>query len=167
MTIDMSALSDPVFIAKVVDFVVFVVALVWLWRRYGVGLLSAAQEAQNKIVSDAEAAREAAIGRARAAETALDGAQADANRMVDFGSKQAMRLIADERAEAEDHARRIAAHANGELERERNRVRRELLEETVEKAHGQARTIVAAELDAARQRSLVDRVMTDLERAHA
>lgn len=167
MTLDMSVLQDPVFIAKVVDFVIFVVALVWMWRRYGVGLLSAAQEAQNKIVSDAEAARADAEAKVAAAQASLDGAQGDANRMVEFGSLQALRLVADERAEAEEHAKRIIAHAGGELDRERYRVRRELLEETVEKAHEQARRIVATELDAARQRSLVDGLMTDLERAHA
>src|SRR4029077_713413 len=112
-------------------------------------------------------ARLAAERRAIAAQAVLDGAQADANRMVDFGTKQAMRLIADERTAAEQHAVRITTHATGELDRERYRVRRELLEETVELAHDEARRIVVAELDAARQEALVERLLTDLERSHA
>lgn len=164
---DVSALRDPVFVAKVVDFVIFVIALVFLWTRVISGQLERQQEAQNKQVEDAQGALAAAEEAVVLAQAALETAKADATRMVDFGLAQAERIVADERADAEAHAGRIADHANGERERERYRVRRELLEETVEKAHAQARAIVATELDAARQGSLVERLLTELERAHA
>ena len=63
-------LTDPVFIAKVIDFIIFVSAIIWLWNRYGVKMLVAHQEAQNKIVADAQAHRaqsEAAVARAQGA----------------------------------------------------------------------------------------------------
>lgn len=164
---DTSLLRDPVFIAKIIDFVIFAIALVVVWQRFGAGWLAAQQEKQNKEVEDAQRAlaeAQAAIEEARAS---LDTAKSDSRRMVDFGAKQAERLVIDQKAEAEEHAARIAAHANGELERERYRVRRVLLEDTVERAHDQARKIVADELDPARQRTLVERLLTDLERSHA
>ena len=164
---DASVLRDPVFIAKIVDFVVFVVALVLLWVKVIGKKLEEVQEAQNKQVDDAQLALAEAERLVVDAQAALSIAKSDAKRMVEFGSAQAERLVADERAEAEEHARRVADHADGELDRERYRVRRELLEETVEKAHAQARRIVAEKLDHSSQRDLVERLMNDLERSHA
>lgn len=160
-------LRDPVFVAKIVDFVIFVIALVFVWRKSVAGQLESQQEKQNKEIEDAQLAlveAEAAIENARAA---LDMAGSDSKRMVEFGAAQADRLVIDSKAEAEEHAARVMAHANGELDRERYRVRRELLEDTVERAHQQARNIVADELDANRQRALVEQLLTDLERSHA
>ena len=160
-------LRDPVFIAKIIDFVVFVIALVFVWRKAVAGQLESQQERQNKEIEDAKLAlveAQAAIENARAA---LEAAGSDSKRMVEFGSAQADRLVTDSKAEAEQHAARVMAHANGELERERYRVRRELLEDTVERAHERARKIVADELDANRQRALVEQLLTDLERSHA
>lgn len=164
---DTSLLRDPVFIAKIINFVIFVVALVVLWQRLGAGWLTAQQEKQNKEVEDAQHAlveAEAAIENARAA---LDVAESDSKRMVEFGAAQAQRLVADTKVEAETHAARVTAHANGELDRERYRVRRELLEDTVERAHEHARKIVADELDASRQASLVEKLLSDLEKSRA
>ena len=160
-------LRDPVFIAKIVDFVVFVVALVWVWNRLGVGALAAQQEAQNKAVDDAANARAEAASALQRAQTVLEQAKADAKRMVEIGTSQGARLVESERAEALEHARRVKAHADGELERERYRVRRELLEETVERATAQAKDIVRQRLDRAAQSALIERVIDDLERSHA
>lgn len=160
-------LRDPVFIAKIIDFVIFVTALVFVWRKWVAGQLESQQEKQNKEIEDAQLAlveAQAAIENARAA---LDMAGSDSKRMVEFGAAQAHRLVIDSKADAEEHAARVLAHANGELERERYRVRRELLEDTVERAHEQARKIVADELDTNRQRALVERLLSDLERSHA
>ena len=164
---DASALRDPVFIAKVVDFIVFVVALVWLWNRYGGSTLAAQQEAQNKAVDDATRAREEAAQALERARAVLEQAKIDAKRMVEIGGSQAVRLVEAERTEAMQHAQRVKAHADGELERERYRVRRELLEETVERATAQAREIVKQRLDPAAQSALIERVIDDLERSHA
>lgn len=164
---DTSILRDPVFIAKIIDFIIFVVALFFLWTKVISKQLEAQQEMQNKQVEDAKQALADAEQAVVKAQASLDTARSDAKRMVGFGSAQAERLVADEKRAAEEHAARISAHANGELERERYRVRRELLEDTVERAHERARKIVADEVDHPRQRALVERLLTDLERSHA
>ncbi|HKW44906.1 MAG TPA: hypothetical protein VJN22_04555 [Candidatus Eremiobacteraceae bacterium] len=161
---DTSTLSDPVFIAKVIDFVVFVVALVWIWNRFGSPMLEAQQEAQNKAVEDAAAYREQCESAVEEARQALESAKSDSARMVEIGAAQATRLVESERAAAEDHGRRVLAHADGELERERYRVRRELLEETVDKAHSEAKALVRRELGPAQQLELIGRLVTVLER---
>ena len=160
-------LTDPVFIAKVVDFIIFVGAIVWLWNRAGVKVLVAHQEAQNKLVADAQVHRQRAALAVTQAEQAIEQAKVDAVRMVAVGKAQAAKFIEDERAAALDHAKRIVAHASGELERERYRVRRELLEETVEQVHAKARELAKQEIDAAKQQTLVERMMSDLERSRA
>jgi F-type H+-transporting ATPase subunit b len=162
--VNLPDLADPVFIAKVVDFVVFVGVLVWAWNRYGAPQLVAQQEAQNKAVEDATAERERAQTALKVAQQSLEKAKVDAVRMVEIGAAQAARLVAEERAAAEEHRRRILAHASGELERERYRVRRELLEETVEKAHAEARELVKSELSPAKQQELVGQLVAVLER---
>ena len=163
---DLSALADPVFIAKVIDFVIFVVVLVWLWNRLGLPMLEALQEAQNKTVADAAAYREQSARAVEQAKHDLEKAKLDSVRMVDIGTAQAARLVADERAAAEEHGKRIIAHASGELERERYRVRRELFEETVDKAHAEASKLVARELSPASQQGLIGQLVSSLERSH-
>ena len=136
---DFSSLRDPIFIAKVVDFALLIAVIVYLYQRFGRTWLVAQQEAQNKAVEDAVAQRVAAEKAVESHRNAIEKAKVDAARMVEVGKAQASRLISDEIAQAREHAQRIIAHANGELERERYRVRRELLEETVERATEEAR----------------------------
>lgn len=163
---DLPNLADPVFIAKVIDFVILVVALVLLWNRVGLPMLEAQQEAQNKVVADAAAYREQSMRSLDEAKRALEKAKLDSARMVDIGSAQAARLVADERSTAEQHGTRIVAHASGELERERYRVRRELLAETVDKAHAEAVKLVERELSPASQAGLIGQLVSSLERSH-
>lgn len=156
--------NDAVFIAKLIDFVIFVTAIVWVFRKYLTPALIAHQEVQNKIVEDAQGYRQQSEAAVDAARAAIDQARIDSGRMVDVGKLQAARLIDAERADANSHAERILAHAGGELERERYRVRRELLEETVEQAHAQAQAIAKQEIDKPKQQGLVNRLIAHLER---
>lgn len=164
---DVAQFTTPVFIAKVVDFVVFVAALWWLWNRFGVATLTSFQEAQNKAMEDAAAFRESCARALEAASEALTRAKVDAARMVEIGQAQAQRVAALERAAAEEHAGRILAHAAGELDRERYRVRRELFEDTVERAHSEAQNLIERELTPQKQHSLIERLVVDLERTRA
>jgi F-type H+-transporting ATPase subunit b len=162
--VSLSDIVDPVFIAKVIDFVIFVVALVWIWNRYGSPMLVAQQEAQNKVVEDAATYRDQSAKVLEEAQRALESAKVDSVRMVELGQAHAARLITEERMAAEEHGRRTVAHAKGELERERYRVRRELLEETVNKAHAEARGLVERELSPAQQQGLIGQLVAGLER---
>jgi F-type H+-transporting ATPase subunit b len=164
---DTRMLADPVFIAKLVDFVVFVGAIVYVYQRFLKGALVARQESQNKAVADVEAELSRARASVDEARRDIEKARSDAARMVEVGNAQAARLIVEERTAAEQHAQRMLAHANGELERERYRVRRELLEETVERATGQAREIAQRELTPGKQNELVHGVLSGLEAQRA
>lgn len=164
---DLGELRDPVFIAKLVDFVIFAGLIVYVYQRYLQGALVAHQEAQNKAVADAGAYRAQSEQAVAAAQRAIEQAKIDSKRMVDIGQAQAQRLEVDERAAAQEHAQRILAHAAGELERERYRVRLELLEETVERATDAARDIVRRDLTPAKQNELVQSVLASLETSHA
>jgi F-type H+-transporting ATPase subunit b len=158
-------LTDPVFIAKVIDFIVFAIAIVYIFQKFLKPQLVAVQEAQNKAVADAEVYRQHCSEAVQVAERALKQAASDAQRMETTADAQAKRVVADELAEAGERANRVVAHAAGELERERFRVRRELLEETVDRAHAEAREEVQRGLTPARQRALVERMLSDLERS--
>jgi F0F1-type ATP synthase membrane subunit b/b' len=159
--------NDATFIAKLIDFVIFVGAIIWVFNKYVKKMLVAHQETQNRIVADAVAYRDQSEAAAGVARAAIDQASVDARKMVDVGDAQAARFIEAEIAAAKEHAHRIIAHASGELERERYRVRRELLEETVESAHAKAQELAKREIDANRQRTLVERLIDHLERNHA
>src|SRR5579862_5963157 len=126
-----SDLNDPVFIAKVIDFVIFVIAITIVFNRFLKPQLVAQQDAQNKAVEDAATYRDQCAASVEAAKAALAQAESDSARMQRTAQAQAERLLADDIEAAEEHAKRVVAHAEGELERERYRVRRELLEETV------------------------------------
>ncbi len=159
-----SDLTDPVFIAKIIDFIIFAVAIVFVFQRFLKPQLVAVQEAQNKAVEDANAYRQRCIEAVEEAKRALEQTEADSRRMASTADAQAQRLLADEIATANEHAKRVIAHAEGELDRERFRVRRELLEETVDRAHAEARETVRSGLTADQQRALIQRLLADLER---
>jgi F0F1-type ATP synthase membrane subunit b/b' len=165
--VDLSQFTTPVFIAQAIDFVIFVAAIVWLWIRYGKAALVKSQDAQNKAMDDAVARKsdaEAALARAR---EAFEHAQRVAVTMVQTAQAQAKESAERDREAAVERASRVAVHASGELERERYRVRRELLEDTVEQAYTKARALIVHELDHAGQHALIDRLIVDLERVRA
>ena len=164
---EMPNFTDPVFIAKLIDFVIFVTVIVWAYNRYGQSALVAHQEAQNRAVAEASAQRDAAEQSVTRAREAIEKAKLDSSRMIEIGRAQAARLIEEERIAAREHAQRILAHAGGELDRERYRVRRELLEQTVESAHNEALELARRLLDPAKQQALVEQLMATLEQAHA
>jgi F0F1-type ATP synthase membrane subunit b/b' len=159
--------NDAVFIAKSIDFIIFLALIIWLFNRYVKPALVAHQEAQNRIVADAIAYRDRGNTDVDTARAAIEQAKLDAATMVQVGEAQAARLIEAEVAAAKEHALRIVTHSSGELERERYRVRRELLEETVETAHTKAQELAKSEIDAYKQRTLVEQLIDHLERSGA
>lgn len=164
---DFSTVTDPIFIAKVIDFALLIGVIWYLYQRFGSAYLVVAQEAQNKAVEDATAQRAAAEKAVETARQAIEQAKIDAARMLETGKAQAARLIVEERNAASDVAQRILAHANGELERERYRVRLELLEDTVERATSHARDIIKRDVTPAKQHELVEGLLGSLEARRA
>ena len=164
---DFSTVTDPIFIAKVIDFALLIGVIWYLYQRFGSAYLVVQQEAQNKAVEDATAQRAAAERAVETTRQAIELAKIDAARMLETGKAQAGRLIVEERNAAKDHAQRFLAHANGELERERYRVRIELLEDTVERATSHARDIIKRDVTPAKQHELVESLLGGLEAHHA
>jgi F0F1-type ATP synthase membrane subunit b/b' len=164
---DFSTVLDPIFIAKVIDFALLIGAIWYLYQRFGSAYLVVQQEAQNKAVEDAVAQLAAAENAVAVATHAILQAQLDAARMLETGKAQAARLIVEERNAALERAQRILAHASGELERERYRVRIELLEDTVERATSHARDIIKRDGTPAKQHGLVESLLGGLEARHA
>jgi len=162
-----SEYANPIFIAKLIDFVVFVSAIVFVYQRFLRRALVAYQDAQNKAVEDAALQLEESRRSADAASAAIEQAKTAAARMIEVGRAQAERLVADERAAARAHAQRVLAHANGEEARERYRVRRELLEDTVERATAAARDVVKQELTPQKQDELVRQTVNAIGGRHA
>jgi len=156
-------LFDAVFIAKIVDFVVLVGALVFLYEKVLKAQLVRHQESVNKQVAEATEARARAEADVVAAQAELEKAGRDSTRMVEVAHQQAERLLAGQRTAAKEHAERVVANARGELDRERYRVRHDLLLDTVERAYARAKDIARREFDAAAQTRLVAGVMSELE----
>ena len=77
--------------------------------------------------------------------------------------EQAAALVAAERLKAQERAARMLAHAKGELERERYRVRQELLGQTVERAYGKAVDLLRREIGKEDQQRLLEEFVHRLE----
>jgi F0F1-type ATP synthase membrane subunit b/b' len=162
-----SDLVNPIFIAKVIDFVIFVAAIVFVYQRFLKRALVAYQDEQNKAFDDATQHLAETKDSVDSASAAIEQAKAAAARMIDVGRAQAERLLTEESAAATEHAQRLLAHAQGEQERERYRVRREMLEDTVERATAAARELVKRELTPAKQDELVHEAVSAIGTRHA
>ena len=150
-------------IAKSVNFLLVLFLTVWGWRKYGTPLLAAHQQAQNSALEQAVSARAAGAESLAAAKAAFEGAQADAPGIVAGAREQAAALVAAERLKAQERAARMLAHAKGELERERYRVRQELLGQTVERAYGKAVDLLRREIGKEDQQRLLEEFVHRLE----
>ncbi|MDQ2817670.1 MAG: hypothetical protein M3T49_05590 [Candidatus Eremiobacteraeota bacterium] len=159
----MAQLLTPGYIAKVIDFILFVAFVVWLYRSYIQAALVAHQDAQNRAVAEAEEKRNRAEAAVVAARAALSKAQGDAQVMFAQAQERAENLVLEERAKARERAARVVGYARGELGREMRRVRRELLIDTVDLAHERARETVRASIDDEVQRRLISAFIGDLE----
>ena len=160
-------LTDPIFIAKLIDFVIFVGAIAFVYQRFLMPALVAYQDAQNKAFEDATEHLAETQRSVDAARAAIEQAKTAAARMMEVGRAQAERLVTEERAAATEHAQRLLAHAQGEQERERYRVRRELLEDTVERATTGARELIKRELTPGKQDDLVHEAVSAIGTSHA
>ncbi len=164
---DFSTFTDPIFIAKVIDFALLVGVIAFLYQR--VGRVGSPRSKRRRTRPLKTLSRSASRLRrpSQTATQAIVQAKIDAARMLETGKAQAARLIVEERNAALDHAQRILAHANGELERERYRVRIELLEDTVERATSHARDIIKRDVTPAKQHELVEGLLGGLEARRA
>lgn len=150
--------------AKVIDFLLFAAALVWLWQKFAKPQLEAASDAENARIAGIEEALAKAKGdlvTAHAAREAADGERETILRNADeAGARDLAAAVAEARAQAE----RIRAHAGGEVERQRYAAGVRLRIEMIEEALAHARRDATARSDEALQASLIDQLLEDLTR---
>ncbi|MDE2572758.1 MAG: hypothetical protein KGM44_09590 [bacterium] len=160
----MGAFGTLEFSAKVIDFVVFVALLVWLWMKYARPQLEAASEAENARIMAIEEALAKAKADAEAAREARRAADAERDQILRNAEESGVRDVAQQISDAEAQAGRIRAYAEGEVERQRYAASVQLRIEMIEEALAKARADAASRGDEALQASLVQRFLDDLAR---
>jgi F-type H+-transporting ATPase subunit b len=149
--------------SQVISAVVFIGVLVWLWFRFLQPAVLAAQEANNKVIAEAERHRDEAKATLDLLKGEIDSAAHDAELIKERAAAQAQREYDASVAEATESGERALRNAGGELERARVSARDALRVELLERALAQARTEAAKRVDARVNAELVDRFTAGLE----
>ena len=150
--------------AKVIDFVLFAAALVWLWQKFAKPQLEAASDAENARIAGIEDGLAKAKADLAAARVARETANAERETILRNADEAGARDLEAAVADAKGQAARIRAHAEGEVERQRYAAGVRLRIEMIEDALAKARRDAAARSDEALQSSLVDQLLGDLTR---
>ena len=149
--------------SQIVASLLFIVALVILWRTYLTPAVLASQARKNADLADAQARRDAAQAETIVAQAEVAKADDDARAIRARAHTDATRtrekILADAKAEAE----RLARNAEGELERGRTGARDRLRTDLLEKAMQIARE-ASVHLDEATNRRLVGEAVDTAER---
>ncbi len=152
--------------SQVVASILFIIALVILWRKYLAPAVLASQARKNAELADSQARRDAALAETTVAQAEVAKADDDARAIRARAQSDATRtrekILADARAEGE----RLARNAEGELERGRTAARDRLRTDLLEKAMQIARE-ASAHLDEATNRRLVGEAVDTAERGNA
>jgi F0F1-type ATP synthase membrane subunit b/b' len=144
--------------------ILFLAALAFVWYRWILPVLLAAQARSNQQIAEAERHRDEVKGALGALKEEIENAQRDAKLIVQRAELHAIRereaILADAKASGE----RMLHDAQGELDRARaaarQRLRDELVQRALQIARGDAAARVGAPLDAA----LIERFIGSLEK---
>ena len=144
-------------IFEVVNFLLLVAGLWWLYRRFRLWRL--VDNYQARITEEITKARQLeaeAEELHRQAEAERAQAAARAREILENARALGERTVAEARAAAEAEAERLLAEARREAELERRRALAELRRAVVEEVIAQAQALVAREMNPERQRLLVE-----------
>jgi F0F1-type ATP synthase membrane subunit b/b' len=148
--------------SEIIGGIAFVIAAVWLFRKYALPAVRSAAIARNADLVNAEKRRDdlrAEVAAATAArDAALQEAQAIALRAQGDAQREADAIVDDARREGA----RLLQNAAGELERGRIAARDQLRIEFIEKALLRARELASAQVTAAVDARLVHKTVDDL-----
>lgn len=149
--------------SQVVASVLFIIALVVLWRRFVAPAVVASQERKNAELIESEARRDAARAETEVAQREITTAENDARAIRARAEADAKatheRILAEARGEGE----RLLRNADGELARGRAAARDELRDTLMAQAMAIARD-AAVHLDASENRRLVGEAVDVAER---
>ena len=151
--------------SQVISSVLFIGVLIWLFRRFMVPLIMAAQKAKNDEIALAERRRDEAKATLETLQVRAGSAQADANAIRERALAQAQRERQTALAQAKEAGERVLHNAEGELERARAAARDKLRAEFASGALKLARTEAAEKIDAARNARIVAGFLRFVERA--
>ena len=152
--------------SQVAASILFVVFLVYAWRRWITPAVVASQQRKNAELVEAQQRRDAEKEHVEEARRALDVAAQEALAIAARAAQDALRLSNRIVAEARAEGLRTVRNAEGELERERATARGQLRADLLERAMQIARE-AAAQLDPATDRRLVDEAVAGAERGEA
>ncbi|MBF0587202.1 F0F1 ATP synthase subunit B [Prosthecochloris sp. N3] len=147
--------------------VTFVIVLLIL-RKFAWGpMVGALEEREKNIQSSidrAETAREEAEAALRKNRELLDKADADADKLIREGKEYGEKLRTDIVDKAHAEATKMIASAKEEIEQEKRRALGELRNEVADLAVQGAEKILKANLDANRQKAIVNSMIQDLSK---
>lgn len=143
----------------IVGALAFLIIFVVLWRYAFPRLNEAMTNRTEKIQGDlekAESERREAEQLLTRYEEQLQEARTESSRIIDEARKTAEQLRQDVLQRAEEEARQVVARAQDEIRAERDRAFEQLRAQVGELSVELASRVIGAELDAERQRQLVD-----------
>lgn len=150
--------------SQVVAAILFIAFLVWLWVKYLMPAVLAAQDRQNKQIAEAERHRDEAKATLDLLRNQISGAERDADAIKQRAVAHAKREYDASVAEAKEAGERALANAQGELARARASARDQLRREILDRALLQARQDAERRVDAPTNARLVSEFLGSLER---
>lgn len=150
--------------SQIVAAILFIVVLVYLWRRFVAPAVIAGQERKNAELIDAERRRDAAKADIDVAQREAAAADGDVRAITARGASDAVRIRERIVAEAQAESERVVRNAEGELERGRYAARERLRADLIAKAVAIARR-AALEVDDLTNRRLVSEAVDTVDRA--
>ncbi|MBV8363770.1 MAG: hypothetical protein JO193_04320, partial [Candidatus Eremiobacteraeota bacterium] len=150
--------------SQVVSSVLFIGVLVWLFRRFLIPLVMAAQKAKNDEIALAERRRNEAQAALEALQARTGDAQADAEAIAERAAAQAHRERDASITQAQEAGERLLHGAQGELERARAAARVSLRTELAAGALTLARSEAAERIDATRNAQIVSGFLRFVDR---
>jgi len=151
--------------SQVISSILFIGVLMWLFRRFMIPLIMAAQKSKNDEIALAERRRDEAKAALEALQARTGSAQADENAIRERALAQAQRERQTALAQAKEAGERVLRNAEGELRRARAAARDKLRAELASGALALARTEAAEKIDAARNARIVAGFLRFVQRA--
>ena len=150
--------------SQVISAFLFMGVLVWLWFKFILPAVLAAQARTNASIADAEAHRDEAKATLDTLKTEINGASRDSKLIHERAAAQAQHEYDAAIAEAQQAGDRALRNAQGELDRARAAARERLRDEMLSKALERAREEATRRIDEPTNTRLVDRFVSSLER---
>ena len=133
--------------SQILGAIAFFAVLIWLFRKYLMGAVHAAEAQRNAELAASERRREQVKSEVAQARAAVEAADRDAvsikARVAEDAQHEAERIVADAKADGE----RLVHNAEGELQRARLSAQAQLRHEFIERALQLARHEAGARID--------------------